>query len=271
MRSSFRAAFVLASILGVVVTGAACGAFGSDEPSEAPPAPAPDAGTPPAEAAAPADTGAEPDAGCATVERVLEGVADTTWGDGMCAGANTYGDSLYLNLPWTALAFADRAGAPVDFGAVVGARLELTADPNCKDCGGGLPTEPGQMLAFPLRTDWVERWTDGGVSYAGADECRRTAGNPGLGWGSDPNKSATTGTKIAAGIDYDDLAGTGDLTAGATSLSITLKPGAFTKRFPAGTTKVAVLLHRTALMVIAARDNVKGLAPPRLVLTECKR
>ncbi len=273
MRSSLALAASLALTTSALVGGAlACGAFGSDDP-ESQPAPAPTSTTPDAggtaDSTAP-DTGT-PDAGCATTERVLTAIADTGWNDDACAMSITYGDSPFLNLAWTALAFTDPAGG-VDLGSAVALRLELTADPSCKDCGTGLPTQAGQVLAFPLRTDWVEKG-DGGT-YNGADECRRTAGNPGFAWGTDPTKTAKgapSGTKIAAGIDYDDRAGTGELAAGQTAIAIALDPKKFAARFPAGSTTVAVLLHRTALVVLASRENGKGIPAPRLVVTECKR
>lgn len=242
-----------------------------------------DTPAPPAEAGAPADSGSNSapdsgggggggdaggDAGCTTVERVFDVSKDTGWASNGCAMANSFGDFEYLNFDMVAMTFREPSDTGIDLATVTAMRLELAADPNCSGCAGGLPTKAGNVSIHPMRIDWVERVAVGGT-YAGADACRRTDGNPGKGWG--PDRPAGGGTMIASPVDFDGLAGTLTLNNNDVAVKATLDPAAFKARFGGRTViEIGVLLIRDSngRIVIASKES-KTLPKPRLILTTC--
>jgi hypothetical protein len=274
---------IACGFVGVVVM--ACGSFGSDD------APSPGADAE-ADAATPADGGggdgdgptgeAGPDAGEADASdgcvapptlTVIAAEADTRVGAGACAGSASQGQYAYAYIVSDGFGlFRFPLGAQQQAELLAGtttATLVLTADPNCAGCGGGLPTKAGRIVAHSMRTDWVE---GDSTSYSGADACRRTAGNPGTGWGAGADTPSMS-TLIASGIDYEAAPGGATLIANDDNkVRIRIDRATLGAQF-FGKASVAFFVEATngGAFVAATRETTTIAQRPRLELVSCPR
>jgi hypothetical protein len=145
------------------------------------------------------------------------------------------------------------------------------------DCGNVGP-EQGTLTAHVATNVWVEGAARAG--YVGADECRRSAGQPGIGWGS-TGAAPSNATKISSPADYSgDVGSVAIANDTGASVSIAIDPAlsvAHWKTYaPAqsdgGLSNRITFVVRpgsTGRLVVGTRES-KRVAPPKLTLTICK-
>ena len=271
---------VVAASLATVLAGG-CGTFlAAEEDPPTPPAGNADAD---ADGAGPInDAAAAPDSatneggtcpgGSAPEPLTLVASADTSFTRD-CNGDNTYGreDFMHVGLEnglgvgLVRFHLTDAEAALLAGATIVGGRLDLTANPNCGACGGGLPTKAGTISIHPLRPDWDEGSTGG--EGDGADRCRREKGK---GWGND--RPPSSGTSIqGGGVDFDDAADTTAVADDAKSVTIYLAGSTITARDAIAAKRISLLVRMVSggRMLVATHEKSSTDAP-KLEITYCK-
>lgn len=199
--------------------------------------------------------------------------ADTRLSADACAGANVQGAYPYAyivdgttdGIALFRFSLDAQQRADILAGSAV-ATLVLTADPKCTGCGGDLPTKAGRILAHAMRTDWDE---GKGAGYDGADHCRRTSGDPGVGWGASP-APASSSSAIASGADYEATSSAAALADGDAQVRIVLDRATLTPAFFASPV-LAFYVEATngGALVAATKDAADVAKRPRLEITSC--
>ncbi len=133
------------------------------------------------------DAGQAGGAGCLVESATIE--ADATISDSECNTSIYHGAEDYMNLSThfhglVRFTISDAVLNAFSTGQVKTLVLTLSRAPNCG--GGGCPSTPGTLDAYPLRNDWLEGQSPY-TPYSGADWCRYGAGQSttAFQWGGD--------------------------------------------------------------------------------------